>query len=251
MRLAYDDDLGLPPAIASSWAIEPTACHDVGRMLGAFESGAVDACFAPAGILGALAPIGHTLVAQATVEGATTLASHLLVRADAPDATLDALATSTLGFIDEYCTTSYWAPLFTLIDEVPAGGTVPFRSCTGYDDLLAALVEGRVDGGAGWDQVLARHPAEAVRTRVVAVETDLPAPLVYARGDLSAADARVLRRTFLDARIDDAASFFDGFAEPDDECVTQFARRMAGVRSHYQLGSRVRPAPERERVARS
>jgi ABC-type phosphate/phosphonate transport system substrate-binding protein len=251
MRLAYDDNLGLPAAIASSWAIESTAFHDVGRMLGAFERGDVDACFAPAGIIGSLAGIGHTLIAQGTARGSTTLASKLVVRADAPEVTLDILATSAIGFINEYCTTSYWAPMITLIEEVPAGGALPFRACTGFDDLLAAVVEGRVDVGMVWDRVLARHPAEAVRTRAVAVDADLPGPLVYARGDLSAAEARVLRRTFLDARVEGAASFFDGFAEPDDECVSHFARRMAAVRSHYKLGSRARLVPQRQRVARS
>ena len=249
MRLAYDDDLGLPPAIASSWAVEATAFHDVGRMLGAFEHGDVDACFAPAGVLGRLSGIGHTLIAQSTVEGSTALASRLVVRADAPDATLDTLATWAIGFVNEYCTTSYWAPMVTLMEVVPVRGALPFRPCAGFDDLLGAVVTGRVDAAMVWDQVLARHPSEAVRTRAVAVEADLPAPLVCARGDLSASDARVLRRTFLDARVDGHASFFDGFTEPNDECVARFARRMSAVRSHFNLSARALPVRQREPVA--
>jgi ABC-type phosphate/phosphonate transport system substrate-binding protein len=220
-------------------------------MLRAFERGDVEACFAPAGVLGALAGIGHTLIAQSTVEGSTALASRLVVRADAPDATLDTLATSAIGFVDEYSTTSYWAPMIALMEVVPVRGALAFHACTGFDDLLAAVVEGRVDVAMVWDQVLARHPMEAVRTRVVAVEADLPAPLVYARSDLSASDARVLRRTVLDARVDGGTSFFDGFAEPNDECVAQFARRLSAVRSHYNLGARARPVRQREAVARA
>jgi hypothetical protein len=140
--------------------------------------------------------------------------------------------------------------MITLMDVVPVRGGLAFRPCTGFDDLLAAVVEGRVDVAMVWDRVLARHPAEAVRTRAVAVEAGLPAPLVYARADLSAIDARVLRRTFLDVHVDRAAPFFDGFAEPDEECVAQFARRMSAVRSHYKLGSRALPVVQQEPVTR-
>lgn len=235
MRLGYDDNLGLPTSVATTDGIEPVSFHDIAALVEAFASGDVGAIFAPAGALPALAGVAHEVLSQARVAGATSMESRLVVRAD--DGCDSAAETSmvTMGCINEFCTTSYWAPMITLLDSTPVGTTLRLRRMNGFDDLLAGVVDGRTEVAMVWDQVLDRHPDEAAVTRVLATRQDLPAPLVYGRADLPEADRVLVAEAFAGAVVDDPAAFFDGFGAPDDDAIDAFAERLAAVQAHFEL----------------
>lgn len=233
MRFGFDDNLGLPPGVADAPDIEPVSFHDIGALLDAFISGDLDACFAPAGSIPTLGDTPYVLVAQAQVHGSPRLHSRMVMRRgdalDEPEATI----TAPTGYINEWCTTSYWAPMILLRAATEPGTALPFRPADGFDDLLAGVVEGRSDVAMVWDQVLARHPDHAAAIEVLGELTDLPAPIVYGRADLGDDDRQRLADALTGSPIDDPHSFFDGFAAPDTATIEAFARELEAVQEHF------------------
>jgi ABC-type phosphate/phosphonate transport system substrate-binding protein len=232
--LAYDGNLGLPDSVMADLSIAPVAFRDVAGMVAAFCDGDADACFASAAVDCSFGGVAHQRVAQATVAGAPALRSTLLVRHDATSEVPAQLVDGWIGCIDAFCTTSYWAPMITLLDETRPGTALAFRRSRGFDDLLGAVIEGRTEAAMVWDRVLDRYPGAAARTRALAVSDPLPAPLLYARADLAPRATDTLRRAFLAARAG-RGSWFDGFREPDHGLVETFGRSAGAVRRHFSL----------------
>ena len=235
MRFGYDDNLGLPASVAATDGIEVVSFHDIAALVDAFASGGVTAIFAPAGALPSLGDVSYEVLSQARVAGRTAMESRLVVRADDDHSSEADAATLTMGCINEFCTTSYWAPMIELLEVTPAGTALHLERVAGFDDLLAGLVEGRSDIAMVWDQVLARHPDQAAAVRVLAAKDGLPAPLVFGRTDLSESDRTLLADAFADAMVDDPAAFFDGFGAPDDDVIRAFTADLERVGAHYDL----------------
>jgi ABC-type phosphate/phosphonate transport system substrate-binding protein len=235
MRLGYDDNLGLPGSVGTTDGIEPVSFHDIAALVQAFSSGDVGAIFAPAGALPSLAGIAYEVLSQARVRGRTSMESRLVVRTDDSCASAAEAAGLTMGCINEFCTTSYWAPMITLLDATPVGTALHLRRVTGFDDLLAKVADGTNEVAMVWDQVLDRHPDEAAEMHVLATRQDLPAPLVFGRADLPETDRTLVAGAFAGAVVDDPAAFFDGFGAPDDVAIDAFAGRLASVQAHFDL----------------
>jgi len=235
MRLGFDDNLGLPGSVAATDGIEPVSFHDIAALVEAFTSGAVGAVFAPAGALPSLEDVEHEVLSQARVDGRTAMESRLVVRTAESCPSAAAAAGLSMGCINEFCTTSYWAPMITLLDATPVGTALHLRRVAGFDDLLAGVADGRTEVAMVWDQVLERHPDETTGLRVVAARQDLPAPLVFGRADLPEADRALVADAFAGAVSDDPTAFFDGFGPPDHELIDAFATNLAAVRAHFDL----------------
>lgn len=234
MRLGFDDNLGIPASVGSTDGIELVSFHDIAALVAAFAAGEVGAIFAPAGALLALEDVEHEVLSQARVAGRTAMESRLVVRADERCGSAADAAELSMGCINEFCTTSYWAPMITLLDTTPVGTALHLQRVAGFDDLLESVAGGRTEVAMVWDQVLSRHPDEATGLRAVAARTDLPAPLVFGRADLSPADRARVADAFAGA-VAGPTAFFDGFGPPDDELVDAFATNMAAVRAHFDL----------------
>ena len=234
MRLGFDDNLGIPASVGATDGIELVSFHDIAALVAAFASGEVGAIFAPAGALLALGDVDHEVLSQARVAGRTAMESRLVVRAEARCRSAADAAELSMGCINEFCTTSYWAPMITLLDATPAGTALRLQRVAGFDDLLDSVAGGRTEVAMVWDQVLDRHPDEATGLRVVAARRDLPAPLVFGRGHLPEPDRALVAAAFAKA-VADPTAFFDGFGPPDHELVDAFATNMAAVRSHFDL----------------
>ena len=245
--IAYDDNLGLPAGTAEHLGCTTRAFHDLGELLAALESGEVDAAMIPAGTLPYVqaAPYRHTaprIVAQATLPGGRTRLTSVLVTT-APDT---ANASQTLGRrlarVNRYCTTSYWAPLITMVEHTPRGTRVEFVDAAGFADMVVSTMDGRSDAAMVWDHVLARHPELVAASRQVLRTDELPTPVVVVAPQLSAERRAALGRVLVGLGtpatgpgLEAPACAFDGFVAPEHTSIDRFTRRMRRAIDHFDV----------------
>ena len=239
--IAYDDNLGLPAGTAEHLGCTTHAFHELGELLAALESGEVDAAMIPAGTI----PYLHAapeVVAQATMSGGRTSLTSALITT-APDV---ATATSALGRrlarVNRYCTTSYWAPLITMVEHTPRGTRVEFFDADGFADMVASTLDGRSEAAMVWDHVLAQHPELAPVSRQLLCTHELPTPLVVAAPQLSAERRAALGRSLLElaapgagSGVGPSACAFDGFVAPERTGIERFTRRMRRAVEHFEV----------------
>ena len=234
MRLAFDDNLGLPADFAQRFGCELVSFHDVGAMLEAFESAAVQAMFAPCGALPYL-KAAYDVLAQATFgsDRALRMQSRFVVRGDS-QADAGIFTQGRIACVNAYCTTSYWAPMIARAGDTPQGAHVTFGTAAGFADMLRSVVDGRSDAAMTWDAVLAQHPGDAARVRELFRIDGLPTPAILSNASLSGADRERLAGA-LDGYAAGPPWFFTGFAAPDTAAIRAFDENSRRALAHYAL----------------
>lgn len=234
MKLAFDDNLGLPEGFAQRLGFELVSFHDVGAMIAAFESGEAGAIFAPCGALPYLKK-PYEVLAQATFgsDRALRMQSRFVVRDDSK-ANADVFTHGRIACVNVYCTTSYWAPVIARVDAVPPGAPVTFGTAAGFADMLHSVVDGRSEAAMTWDAVLAQHPDDAGRVRELFRIGGLPAPAILAGASLDPADRDRLSSAL--AAYDAAGPwFFTGFSAPDTTAIRDFDQTSRRAIVHYRI----------------
>jgi phosphonate transport system substrate-binding protein len=149
-------------------------------------------------------------------EDTTSLVSLLVVRSSSDVTALGELRGATLGFVHEYCTTSYFAPAL-LVHELGSslneffGGLVRVRA---YEPQIDAVIAGQADATMVQEDVWRKHPLYAESTRVIARREDLPSPVMIIDGRVTLVFRRDLHQVVFSRRPElGPDTLFSGFVD--------------------------------------
>ena len=121
-----------------------------------------------------------------------------VVRSSNPATRWQELRGARLGYINTYCTTSYFAPSILLAHEgqelASFFDAFPVAPWQGQID---AVIDGSIDATMVYEDVWLARPGNAARTKILARLDDLPTPVFIARKDLDPAFSSKLKEALL------------------------------------------------------
>lgn len=224
LKFGYDDNLGLPADFAEKAGCQLAAYHNLEELIRAFESGKLDAIFIPAGTLPYLQ---HYEIAAQAILGAeknqtlksTVVSTHHITASDIP--------TLTLGAINPYCTSSYWAPMIYLMHHLPAGTKISFAYAKGFFDLLQQTAQKKMDCAMVWDVILKLKPDDAKQVQEYFSLDNLPTPVIIAKSGVT------LPSSMINYVSHDPHFFFAGFKAPELENINHFLGEVERARGYF------------------
>jgi len=124
--------------------------------------------------------------------------SVFVVKSSNPATRWQELRRARLGYINTYCTTSYFAPSILLAREGQAltsfFDAFPVAAWQGQID---AVVDGSIDATMVYEDIWLAHPDNAAHTKILARLDDLPTPAFIARKDIDPAFSSKLKTALL------------------------------------------------------
>ncbi|MBA3661955.1 MAG: hypothetical protein H0W64_09515 [Gammaproteobacteria bacterium] len=228
ITLGYDDNLGLPSDFAAKIGCEIKPYHDLSQMIDAYDQGQLAAMFIPAGTLPYISQ--YEIIAQALFgpDNKSVLQSNFVTT---KNMTIEEIKNFSLGRVNEYCTTSYWAPLIYLIDLVPQDTVIKFVETNGFEDLLLKTASGAVDGSTVWDIYLEKNPTAAKKVHELFHVSNLPTPIIIGNQQFPSE----LKNNITQFQSEDHASFFHNFTAADLNSINQFKSQIQRARRHFNL----------------
>lgn len=157
--------------------------------------------------------------------------SVFVVAKSNPASSWEELRGKRLGYINTYCTTSYFAPSillarsgFTLTDFFTAFPVAPWQG------QIDAVVDGDIDATMVFEDVWLARPANAESTKVLARIDDLPTPafLVQTKieGEIAAGLRAALAGMHVPAALD---ALYAGFADYQEAHMQRFFADLAAL----------------------
>ncbi len=136
-----------------------------------------------------------------------------------------------LGYINTYCTTSYFSPSillaregFTLTDFFNAFPVAPWQG------QIDAVLAGSIDATMVFEDVWLARPDNAERTKVLARLDDLPTPAFITQTSLDPEIAARLKSTLLGTEPQTGPdALYAGFADYQDELMQRFFADLAAL----------------------
>lgn len=228
IKIGYDDNLGLPSDFSSSVGCETVAYHELADMITAFKQEEIWGMFMPAGTLPYLEE--GEIVAQAIFSSQHKVVLQSNFVSTKPISMPD-LPMLTLGRINPYCTTSFWAPLIHLMRVFPKDTILAFEETTGFQDLLHKTATGKIAAAMIWEFILNRTPGDAKEVHELFYKSDLPTPIIFGRpGEQSKLKEKITHYT-----TQDSDCFFRGFREPEPKVLEPFIADMKTASEHFQI----------------
>jgi hypothetical protein len=145
---------------------------------------------------------------------------------------LQKITQKTLGRVNQYCTTSYWAPLLHLMNYVPKNSLIHFKNTKSFQDLLFEAAENKVDGATVWDIIIDENPNAARKVYQIFSVNNLPTPVIVAKPNFS--DVEILEKINR-FKTEDKTGFFAGFQKPNDGEITEFLSAIQQAIKFYNL----------------
>ena len=178
--------------------------------------------------------------------------SVFVVKRSNPATSLRQLKGAKLGYINTYCTTSYFAPSILLArDGLALNDFFDAFAVAPWQGQIDAVVDGRIDATMVYEDVWLARPSNAAETRIIARLDDLPTPPVIALAGLDAAFTSRLTAALMAYEPKPApGTLYAGFANYQDMRMRRFfaelekvpglaARRAADPQaSAYKISSR-------------
>ena len=247
-RLAYDDNLGLPEDFLddlnrsfnsdSKIHFQAEAFHDIGELIKAFDRREIALAFLPAGCLPYLRS-SYGVFAEASFGPFRPEALRSVLRTRLIDSrmSLEELTSRRIGCVNRYCTTSYWAPMILLSANVSRPkSTIDFVQLDGFDDMIAAVVDGRIDGAMIWEAVMEHHPEfEGVLSNGVGIN-DLPAPLLIGNELLEEEIQEGLKLLTENYQNSKWNGYFKALKAPDISRLQLFEKSIMHAKKVFGLG---------------
>lgn len=137
IKIGYDDNLGLPNDFPEAIGCEITAYHDLGQMIDEFVKQNLSGLFIPAGALPYIKQYDIVSQAQFGSENKITLKAFFVTTRNIA---VQDVANSSIGRVNQYCTTSFWAPLIYLMDFLPRNTSLKFQDTDGFQNMLNTSV---------------------------------------------------------------------------------------------------------------
>jgi len=172
------------------------------------------------GIVSAMTPITRR-AAQSSV---------FVVAKDNPATSWHELRGKRLGYINTYCTTSYFAPSIMLGREglvlKDFFNAFPVAAWQGQIDTM---LSGGIDATMVYEDVWLAQPSNAERTKILARLDDLPTPPFIVRADMDATLVGQLKQTLLGLTAHGADPLYAGFAEFQDARMQRLFADLAAL----------------------
>jgi phosphonate transport system substrate-binding protein len=158
--------------------------------------------------------------------------SVLVVRTSNPATRWQDLRGARLGYINTYCTTSYFAPSILLARE-GLMLTSFFRAgpVTAWQGQIDAVVDGSIDATMVYEDVWLARADNASRTKIIARIDGLPTPPMIARSDTGAFASRLKDAILGFPRPAGPAPLYSGFAEYQDTRMQRFFAELETIPS--------------------
>jgi hypothetical protein len=227
--IAYDDNLGLPANLASDLNCTVCAYHDLAKLLKDFEETEnMQAIFVPAGTL--LYIKNYHILAQSLIGPLKTLKSNLVSLQNLDVQTIN---NNTLGRVNQYCTTSFWAPLLFLKNILARQTQLNFINTLSFPDMLHKTATSLIDCSMVWDAILRQCPDDTSKVKVLGSYEELPTPLI-----LSKRENEMLKSKFIKFISTDNKGYFSGFAEPDNNLINNFVTNIKSVSNYFVISAK-------------
>jgi phosphonate transport system substrate-binding protein len=210
-----------------------TSFRDLGELTAGLRSQLFDFSYLPVANLFFLRDAPFRGLASA-VSPRTSLAcqsSVLIVGKESPVTDWRQLQGKRLGYINTYCTTSYFAPAILVAREGLAltsfFDAFPVAPWQGQVD---AVVDGQIDATMVFEDVWLATPQNADRTKIIARMDDLPTPAVVAASDLDTGVSARLQNTLLGLPRDGSAHvLYAGFAAYEEGLTQRFFKELSAL----------------------
>ena len=228
IKIGYDDNLGLPADFTQQIECEIVSYHNLQPMLDAFADKVLDAIFTPAGSLPYVK--SYELLAQSilSIDHGISLTSKLVTT---KNINVSKIMDFTIGRVNQYCTTSYWAPLIYLMDFIPEGSKLNFVDTNGFVDMLDKTANGAIDCAMVWEIILKQDPQSAAKVHELGSLSNLPSPVIICGADFPAST----KEKICHFNSTDKKAFFSGFQNVNVESVNQYTDNIAKAIQFYNI----------------
>jgi ABC-type phosphate/phosphonate transport system substrate-binding protein len=167
--------------------------------------------------------------------------SLLIVAKSSPAADWHALEGARLGYINTYCTTSYFAPAILLAREGlrldAFFRAIPVAAWQGQID---AVIAGAIDATMVYEDVWLACRDNAETTRIIARLDDLPTPVFIGRADREDAFVSEFEGRLIGSAGDAAPSvLYAGFAPYQGERMARFFAELERIPGMCKVGARM------------
>ena len=235
---AHDVNLGFPTD-ESDWAAffaehewRTAKYEDMGKLTETLRSHAAAASLLPAANYYFLRDdpfYSGFASALAMKTGRTTVDSVLIVPKSSEAESIVDLKGKRLGYINVYCTTSYFSPAILLAEHgVPfAGYFSSMKPVSAWQRQIDALVAGEIDATMVEEGIWRSNPANAAATKIIGRIERLPGPVVILAETVDPAFASAFLARLLATRTARAGQPFAGYAPYCVNEVQDFFDRSA------------------------
>lgn len=236
MRFGFDDNLGLPKNFAEALDCEVFPYHELEDLLEAFTQNKLDALFIPVGTLPYMKN-DYSIVAEVTFgeKQGKVLESDFIVKSNNNIHSIEDVISATLGRVNKFCTTSFWAPQIYLYDKTPEKTKLSFKNTNGFQDMLLAVNNGRVDAAMEWSIFLDKNPEIASSMRIVFSLSTLPTPMVIIKNTFPENQKEIFSKKLLSFKTNDDSSFFTHFVKPNSNAISDFLTKIKNAQNHFVL----------------
>lgn len=226
--MGYDDNLGLPDDFSASIGCEIQAYHDLNEMIQAFEQGSLAAMFIPAGTLPYLK--NYELLAQSLFgpQQKIVLQTNFVT---VKEISISQIPQMKIGRVNQFCTTSFWAPQIYLMQFLPQNTALTFVNTNGFPDMLHKTAEEIVDCSMVWDIIMQQHPEDTDKVHELFHLANLPSPVIVGPVGGGAGVKEKLDRYI----SQDSRSFFRGFKAPDLGAIGEFLLAIKKAEQHFKI----------------
>lgn len=227
--IGYDVNLGFPEDFTYKISLKIKTYQDITLMIEDISGGKLSMAFLPVGTL----PYIHSdysIVAQATLgaEYLTELTSNFI---SATELTLAELIKSEIGRVNQYCTTSFWAPLIFCMETLKKCDKLNFINTNGFQDLLFKIANEKVAAGMVWDVISKHNPAAADKVHILGEKAHLPSPIIIS----TSTQSKELLTQITSFKSTDKSCYFNGFTTANEEAIRSFKEEMQQAGQHFNL----------------
>lgn len=156
--------------------------------------------------------------------------SVMVVRVSNPAKRWQDLRNARLGYINTYCTTSYFAPSILLAREGRALNSFFHASpVPPWQGQIDAVLDGTIDVTMVFEDVWLARVDNAVRTRIIARLDGLPTPTMIVRRDADGFALRFKAALMAFAPLGNTSPLYAGFADYQDAAMARFFTALEAI----------------------
>lgn len=234
---AFDANLDFPftdrawDAFSRSFHCAVTSYTDLDDLTGALKQGLFDFSYLPSANIFFLrgAPYRGIASALTPITKSPAQSSVLVVAKSNPAQRWQDLRGKRLGYINTYCTTSYFAPSILLSsDNLSLTQFFDAFPVAAWQGQIDAVVAGHIDVTMVYEDVWLATPDNAAKTRVLARIDDLPTPPFIGHTRLSGSVADQLKSAVLQQeRVAHQGAIYAGFTDYQEQLMQAFIAKLA------------------------
>jgi phosphonate transport system substrate-binding protein len=176
------------------------------------------------------APYRGIVSAMTGITKRAAQSSVFVVAKESPATSWHELRGKRLGYINTYCTTSYFSPSVLLGREglvlKDFFNAFPVAAWQGQID---AVLSGGIDATMVYEDVWLAQPSSAERTKVLARLDDLPTPPFIVRADMDETLVDQLKQTLLGLTGHSKDALYAGFTEFQDARMQRWFADLAAL----------------------